>query len=190
MMVMPCAVSTQDCPGLDVARNVTTCLAPPRARASIRLWRALLHVVIVSMLAFAGTLQVQAQAIEPLPFQNQKQEVRFQNLTKQLRCLVCQNESLADSNAELARDLRLEVFKLMQQGQSDDQIKQYLVARYSKFVLYDPPVEPGTWLLWFGPAAILLAGAGVVLVAVRKRRRADGVAAAAIDVPNDNGDDW
>ncbi len=187
-MVMPCAVSPQDSPGLDAARIVADGPAAPRVRAPRRFSRALLQIVIVSMLVFAGTLQ--AQAIEPLPFQNQKQEVRFQNLTKQLRCLVCQNESLADSNAELARDLRLEVFKLMQQGRSDDQIKQYLVARYSKFVLYDPPLEPGTWLLWFGPAAILLAGAGVVLVAVRKRRRGDAVAAAAIDVANENGDDW
>ena len=144
----------------------------------------LLRALFVALLLFAGS--VHAQAIDPLPFQSHAQEVRFQNLTKQLRCLVCQNENLADSNAELARDLRLEVFKLMQQGQTDAQIKQYLVARYSNFVLYDPPLEPGTWLLWFGPALILLAGAGVVLVAVRKRRRGG----AAIEVPTDNGDDW
>ena len=160
------------------------CAAPSRLHAADYLWRALLYVVLVAVLAFADT--VHAQAIDPLPFQNHAQEVRFQHLTRQLRCLVCQNENLADSNAELARDLRLEVFKLMQQGQSDAQIKQYLVARYSNFVLYDPPLQPGTWLLWFGPALILLAGAGVVLVAVRKRRRD----AAGIEVPPDNGDDW
>ena len=144
----------------------------------------LLRTLFVAMLMFAGT--VQAQAIEPLPFQNQAEEVRFQNLTRQLRCLVCQNENLADSNAELARDLRLVVFKLMQEGRTDEQIKQYLVARYSNYVLYDPPLEPGTWLLWFGPPLILLAGAGVVLVAVRKRRQAS----AALESPMDNGDDW
>ncbi len=144
----------------------------------------LLRMLFVVLLAVAGSIQ--AQAIDPLPFQSHAQEVRFQNLTKQLRCLVCQNENLADSNAELARDLRLEVFKLMQQGKTDTQIKQYLVARYSNFVLYDPPLQPGTWLLWFGPAVLLLVGAGVVLVAVRKRRRGDAV----IDAPTDNGDDW
>jgi cytochrome c-type biogenesis protein CcmH len=146
--------------------------------------RALLQVLLVVLLAFAGAAH--AQAIEPLPFANHAQEVRFQHLTRELRCLVCQNENLADSNAELARDLRLEVFKLMQQGKTDEQIKQYLVARYSSFVLYNPPLQPGTVLLWFGPALILVAGGLVVLVAVRKRRR-DG---APIETPTDNGDDW
>lgn len=146
--------------------------------------RGLLCILFVAILIFVGS--VQAQAIEPMPFQNRAEEVRFQNLTRQLRCLVCQNENLADSNAELARDLRLVVFKLMQEGQTDDQIKHYLVARYSKFVLYDPPLEPGTWLLWFGPPLMLLAGAGVVLVAVRRRRQANTV----LDPPIDTGDDW
>ena len=146
--------------------------------------RVLLQVLLVVLLACAGVAH--AQAIEPLPFANHAQEVRFQHLTRELRCLVCQNENLADSNAELARDLRLEVFKLMQQGKTDEQIKQYLVARYSTFVLYNPPLQPGTVLLWFGPALILVAGGLVVLVAVRKRRR-DG---APIETPTDNGDDW
>ncbi len=146
--------------------------------------RVLLQVLLVVLLTSAGAAH--AQAIEPLPFANQAQEVRFQHLTRELRCLVCQNENLADSNAELARDLRLEVFKLMQQGKTDAQIKQYLVARYSSFVLYNPPLQPGTVLLWFGPALILVAGGLVVLVAVRKRRR-DGT---PIETPTDNGDDW
>jgi len=76
---------------------------------------------------------------------------------------------------------------MMQQGKSDEEIKQYLVARYSRFVLYDPPLTPGTWLLWFGPLLILLGGAGVVLVAIRKRSRAGSIATEA---PTDNGDDW
>jgi len=157
---------------------------PRPAAIALRGQTVFVSLLLAAMLALAGA--VQAQAIEPLPFANHAQEVRFQHLTRELRCLVCQNENLADSNAELARDLRLEVFKLMQQGRSDAQIKQYLVARYSNFVLYDPPLQPGTWLLWFGPALILLAGAGVVLVAVRKRRRDEAI----IDVPTENGDEW
>ncbi len=79
----------------------------------------------------------------------------------------------------------------MQQGKSDDQIKQYLVARYSDYVLYDPPLKPGTMLLWFGPLMILLGGAGVVLMAIRKRSRAGIVADTSSDsAPTDNGDDW
>ncbi|HUH56366.1 MAG TPA: cytochrome c-type biogenesis protein, partial [Rhodanobacter sp.] len=84
---------------------------------------------------FAVSGWASAQAIDPLPFKSRVEEVRFQHLTKQLRCMVCQNESLADSNAELARDLRRAVFALMQVGKSDAQIKHYLTERYSDFVL-------------------------------------------------------
>jgi cytochrome c-type biogenesis protein CcmH len=131
-----------------------------------------------------------AFAIDPLPFKNHAEELRFQALTKQLRCLVCQNESLADSNAPLAADLRRDVFQQMQAGKSDDEIKAWLTARYSDFVLYDPPLSAGTWLLWFGPVIVLLAGGGVILVVVRRRAR---TAPAASNVPrsvSDAEDDW
>ena len=149
--------------------------------------RALSVMLAACLLVF--TCPLLAQAIDPLPFKDHAEEVRFQQLTRELRCLVCQNENLADSNADLARDLRHEVFDLMQRGKSDDEIKQYLVDRYSDFVLYDPPVKSSTLLLWFGPLAILLAGAAVVVVTVRRRGRAAPVAAAD-DKPNDEGDDW
>jgi cytochrome c-type biogenesis protein CcmH len=134
-----------------------------------------------------------AQAIDPLPFKDHAEETRFQQLTRELRCLVCQNENLADSNADLARDLRHQVFELMRQGKSDAQIKQYLVDRYSDFVLYDPPVQGSTLLLWFGPLAILLAGAAVVVVTIRRRGRVQAPASnqsANDSSPNDEGDDW
>jgi cytochrome c-type biogenesis protein CcmH len=102
---------------------------------------------------------------------------------------MCQNETLADSNAPIARDLRNQIFKLMQQGKSDEEIKQYLVARYSDYILYDPPLKPGTMLLWFGPLLILLGGAGVVLVAIRKRKR-EGVETTTVGDSVDNGEDW
>lgn len=113
-----------------------------------------------------------AFAIDPLPFKDRAEEVRFQNLTRQLRCLVCQNQDLADSEADLARDLRRQVFQMMQEGKTDDQIKQYLVSRYNDFVLYDPPLQTGTWLLWFGPFAFVALGAFVVMRIVRKRANA------------------
>ncbi|WP_114240148.1 cytochrome c-type biogenesis protein [Dyella sp. C9] len=144
----------------------------------------MLQIVLLFLVASLAV----AQAIDPLPFKDHAQEVRFQNLTRELRCLVCQNENLADSNADLARDLRHEVFDLMQQGKSDDEIKQYLVDRYSDFVLYDPPVQSSTLLLWFGPLLILLAGATVVVVTVRRRGRAGTTAME--DKPTDEGDDW
>ena len=155
--------------------------------------RALLRALLVAALLVAGAAS--AQAIDPLPFKDHAQEVRFQHLTQQLRSLVCQNENLADSNADLARDLRREVFGLMQQGKSDDEIKQYLVDRYSDFVLYDPPMRANTLLLWFGPLLILLAGATVVVLTVRKRSRAAASArmtgnGRASHAPPDEGDDW
>ncbi|WP_266181609.1 cytochrome c-type biogenesis protein [Dyella humicola] len=146
-----------------------------------------LGALLLALMFFTGIAF--AQAIDPLPFKNHAEEVRFQNLTRELRCLVCQNENLADSNADLARDLRHEVFDLMQSGKSDDEIKQYLVDRYSDFVLYDPPVQSSTLLLWFGPLAILLAGAVVVVVTVRRRSRVAPVATMD-DKSTDEGDDW
>lgn len=154
---------------------------------SVRLGDRAQGALLLALLFFTGI--VWGQAIDPLPFKNHAEEVRFQNLTRELRCLVCQNENLADSNADLARDLRHEVFDLMQSGKSDDEIKQYLVDRYSDFVLYDPPVKSSTMLLWFGPLAILLAGGVVVVMTVRRRSRVAPVAAVD-DKSTDEGDDW
>lgn len=145
--------------------------APTRRRTP---WRRLL----VLLWLLGGALPAFAQAVDPLPFKNHAQEQRFQQLTAQLRCLVCQNENLADSDATLARDLRHQVFAQLQAGRSDAQIKQYMVDRYSAFVLYDPPLAPATWLLWFGPALLLLGGAAMVLAMLRQRRRAIGAATA------------
>ncbi|MBU1426466.1 MAG: cytochrome c-type biogenesis protein CcmH [Gammaproteobacteria bacterium] len=98
-------------------------------------------------------------------------EKRMIGLAENLRCLVCQNESLASSHAELAEDLRREVREQMAQGKNDQEIMDYLVARYGDFVLYKPPVKSYTVLLWFGPFALLLVGAGVLVFQLRKRRK-------------------
>jgi cytochrome c-type biogenesis protein CcmH len=95
---------------------------------------------------------------------------RLKTLEEELRCLVCQNQSLADSSAPLAEDLRREVRGLAVAGKSDAEIKQYLVARYGDFVLYKPPVKGTTWLLWFGPFALLFGGMIVWWFVVRRRR--------------------
>lgn len=81
---------------------------------------------------------------------------RYEQLTEQLRCLVCQNQTIADSNAELAQDLREQVREMLRAGRSDEEIAQYMVDRYGDFVLYKPPVRPSTWLLWGGPFILLL----------------------------------
>ena len=98
-------------------------------------------------------------------------EKRMIGLAENLRCLVCQNESLASSHAELAEDLRREVREQMAQGKNDQEIMDYLVARYGDFVLYKPPVKSYTALLWFGPFALLLIALGVLVYQLRKRRQ-------------------
>lgn len=137
-------------------------------------------------LVLALLVSASAFAIDPLPFKDAAQRERFQNLTRQLRCMVCQNESLDASNADLAKDLRHQIFDMMQAGKSDAQIKQYLVARYSDFVLYDPPLKTSTLLLWFGPAALVLAGGIVVVVVLRRRAKPPTQIVATTEA----GDDW
>jgi cytochrome c-type biogenesis protein CcmH len=98
-------------------------------------------------------------------------DLRIKKLETELRCLVCQNQTLADSNAELATDLRREVRDLAQAGKSDDEIKVYLVARYGDFVLYNPPVKATTLLLWAGPFVLLGGGAVLWWMVLRRRSR-------------------
>ena len=134
-------------------------------------WLAALVLVLACGAAFA-----QVSDAQPLQFRDRAEEQHFHALVSELRCVMCQNQSLADSNAMVAHDLRREVLDLMRQGKSDAQIKEYLVARYGEFVLYRPRMEGRTWLLWFGPAVLLLAG-GFVLARVVRRHGGRGVAA-------------
>lgn len=97
-----------------------------------------------------------ANSLYPLP--TIQQEAQFSHLLRDLRCLVCQNQDLADSNAPLAQDLRHQVYDLVKSGQSDEEIIQYLTARYGDFILFKPPVKAITGLLWFGPGLFLCVG--------------------------------
>lgn len=110
--------------------------------------------------------------IDVFPFEDPAKEQRFNRLTDELRCLVCQNQSLADSNAELAQDLRHEVYDMIQSGASDDEIVDFMVARYGDFVLYRPPVRPTTYALWAGP--FLLLALAVWILGRALRRQQDG----------------
>lgn len=103
--------------------------------------------------------------------QSDDAEQRLRVMAQELRCLVCQNQSLADSNAPLAEDLRREIRQLIKQGQSDQQIRDFMVSRYGDFVLYQPPLKTSTSLLWFGPFVLFAFGLLIVGVVVRKRSR-------------------
>ncbi len=127
--------------------------------------------LFLSLALFLCCMGAQAKEAAPLA-RDPALEARMLTLSKELRCLVCQNETLADSQADLAKDLREEVREKMQQGMSDAQIKTYLTQRYGDFVLYKPPIKSITWLLWFGPFLLLAAGALALILFLRKQTRA------------------
>ena len=118
--------------------------------------RALLLVLALLVSAPAFAVEPDEMLADPAL------EARARDISRDMRCLVCQNESIDDSNADLARDLRLLVRERLMAGDSDEQVMAYVAARYGDFVLLDPPVKPKTWALWFGPGLLLLvAGFGV-----------------------------
>ena len=130
-----------------------------------------LSAVFGLFLLFGATLiapPVQA-LLEPLKFESSSQESRYKTLIAELRCLVCQNQNLADSNSELAGDLRLLPHNMILSGSSDTEIVQFMVSRYGDFVLYRPPFKRSTALLWFAPL-IFLAGGCFVLFRIFRRR--------------------
>lgn len=131
-----------------------------------RAWILALLVLPVAVLASA-----------PLVFDSAEQEQRFQDLTEELRCLVCQNQNLADSDAPLAQDLRQEIHDMLLAGRSDDEIRTFLVDRYGDFVLYRPALKGNTLALWLAPALLLLIGGGIVAWSVRRH----SLAGSAVD---------
>lgn len=129
--------------------------------------RTRLHaLVLAALLAASGAADA---ADTPLAFDDPTLQARYEALLEELRCLVCQNQSLADSHADLAQDMRAEVHRLLSEGRSDAEVSGYLVERYGDFVLYRPPVRATTWLLWAGPF-VLLVVAGVVVLRAGARR--------------------
>ena len=132
--------------------------------------KRLLPALLVAWLLSGATPLFAASTLESFKFATKAEEQHFKDLLAELRCLVCQNQSLADSDAELAHDLRAEVYGMVQQGQSDPEIIDFLVERYSDFVLYNPPMKPSTYLLWFGPFVLLAFAAFLLLRALRQQR--------------------
>jgi cytochrome c-type biogenesis protein CcmH len=121
---------------------------------------------VLSLLLMAG----HAYAIDSQPsFPDPTLQARYETLTHELRCLVCQDETVADSNADLAADFRRQIHDMVAAGKTDAEIKAYMVGRYGNFVLYKPPVQPNTALLWAGPFLLLLIAIGIVFLVVRRR---------------------
>lgn len=130
-----------------------------------RLINALIGLVLMGGVSSSGLA-----VIETYEFSDPAQESRYQDMIAQLRCLVCQNQNLADSNAELARDLRARTYEMINAGASDEDIVDFMIARYGDFVLYKPPLRLRTTLLWGGPFALLLIALIVFFFTVRRSR--------------------
>ncbi|MFY0678056.1 MAG: cytochrome c-type biogenesis protein CcmH [Neptuniibacter sp.] len=125
---------------------------------------------ILCLLLLIMPLSLQA-AIDTYEFEDEATRERFNKLTFELRCPKCQNQNLQDSNSPIASDLRNEIYKMLQAGNDDNEIVDFMVARYGDFVLYRPPVNQMTYVLWYGPAALVLIGVIVVLVISRKKKK-------------------
>jgi len=131
----------------------------------------LLLIGLCALLSMSANSQA---AIDAYEFDNAQQEVQFHELTKLLRCPKCQNQNIADSNAELAKDLRHKTYQLIKQGKSKEEIVDYMVARFGNFVRYDPPMTPATIFLWLGPLCFVLGGFWVLIRQIKKQSRDDG----------------
>jgi len=130
----------------------------------------LFSILIISLIVSTSPLQA-GVTLEEFKFDTKAEEHHFKQLIEEFRCLVCQNQSLADSDAELAHDLRAELYDMVQAGNTDAEIVEFLVARYGDFVLYNPPVKPSTWLIWFGPFVLLLIAAVLLLRSIRRQQK-------------------
>ena len=139
--------------------------------------RALLLAIAMSVAAAYSAVAVQPDEMLEDPLL----EKRARALSVNIRCLVCQNQSLIDSDAELAHDLRAEVYGMMKAGNTDTQIIEFLVARYGDFVLYSPPVRPSTWLIWFGPFVLLLVAVLLLIRSLRRQQHAPQQAISGAD---------
>jgi cytochrome c-type biogenesis protein CcmH len=134
---------------------------------------SVLHLFFTVLILATAAVPVQAADV-PLEFDNPALQKRYDTLLHQLRCLVCQNETLAVSQADLAQDLRGEIYRMMADGRTNREITDYLVARYGDFVLYDPPLQSSTWLLWFGPFLLLIIALTIMARFILSRRTVDG----------------
>jgi len=124
--------------------------------------------IIISFIMLLSVYTAHAK-VETRTFANPQMEADYQTLILELRCLVCQNQSLSDSNAELAQDMRAKVFKMLNEGKSKNEIADFMVARYGDFVLYRPPVKSSTFLLWFGPLIFFVVAAFIVFSFIRRQ---------------------
>lgn len=135
------------------------------------------RVVLLCLLLFSAT---SFAAFEVTKFDNAEKEARYKQLINELRCLVCQNQNIADSNAGLAKTLRQETFRMINEGASDEDIINFMVTRYGDFVLYKPPLKAQTFILWVGPFVLLVVALLIIILVIRHNR--------SVSIPVNTGD--
>lgn len=135
-----------------------------------------LHLFFLLFLVYTLNIPIYAIDKNPINFDNAEQEARYQKLTNELRCVVCQNQNVADSNAELAQDVRNLVRTKINQGQTDEQITAFLVERYGEFVLYNPRLTEKTYILWLGPFILMLLAFIILMFVIRRQTKLKSVA--------------
>ncbi|MBP8172340.1 MAG: cytochrome c-type biogenesis protein CcmH [Pseudomonas sp.] len=139
--------------------------------------------LLLAWILGASLIGMANAAIDTYQFKDEAERARFRSLTEELRCPKCQNQNIADSNAPIATDLRREIFRMLEEGQSNAQIVDFLVLRYGDFVLYKPPLNARTYLLWYGPFVLLgLGGLGLGVLLLRRRKGASGAVPAGLSV--------
>tara|TARA_R110000737_G_scaffold63079_2_gene90528 strand:- start:7712 stop:8221 length:510 start_codon:yes stop_codon:yes gene_type:complete len=146
------------------------------------LQRFVRFVVSTMLLSILWLSSVSASPVDTFEFKDEATKLRFQTLSKELRCPKCQNQNLADSNSKIAVDLRKNLYNLLQEGMSDQEIIDFMVYRYGDFVLYRPPLKKQTYVLWFGPLIVLLGFIASLVFVLRKRSKAR---AGDINLSND-----
>lgn len=125
------------------------------------------------IITFLFSYSLVAAPVTIYKFEDKEKEKIFYKLSDELRCLVCQNQNIAESNSELAQDLRRQIYDMLQQGKSEDDIVDFMVERYGDYVLFNPPFKPMTWMLWLGPLIIFIFAAGYALATIKSKAKVE-----------------
>ena len=130
-----------------------------------------MKLLIILLISFVFSFSVNAAPVTIYTFDSKENEKIFYKLSDEIRCLVCQNQNIAESNSELAQDLRRQIYDMLQQGKSEDEIVTFMVERYGDYVLFNPPFKPLTWMLWLGPLIIFIFAAGYAGITINSKKR-------------------
>ena len=132
-----------------------------------------MKILIATIIGFMFCVAAVAAPVTIYKFESKEKEKIFYKLSDEIRCLVCQNQNIAESNSELAQDLKMQIYNMLQQDKSEDEITTFMVERDGDYVLFNPPFKPLTWMLWLGPLLIFILGMAYAITMIKSKRRVD-----------------